>query len=140
MSKLFCLYFVGSASQASRGGGHEKKIRCRTDKVIFTTQFLDKRYNYGKVILIRNLQSISSVRTCNFMFTFSVNYSFEALFNDFRPTDPHSGVQDLAGGPPSLFSGVQKQTTLVSKVVGALADRLALFCQIAQSTLKKSIK
>jgi hypothetical protein len=40
----------------------------------------------------------------------------------FRPTDPHSGVQDLAG-VPFLLSGVQKQKNIVSKVVGALADR-----------------
>ena len=40
-----------------------------------------------------------------------------------RTTECHSGVQDLTGSAANLLSGVQKQTTLISKVLSALADR-----------------
>jgi hypothetical protein len=39
-----------------------------------------------------------------------------------RPNEPHSGVQDI-GKVPVIVSGIQKQTTLISKVLAALADR-----------------
>ena len=49
-------------------------------------------------------------------------FTLSSLFLNFRPVESHSGVQDIPR-VPVLLSGVQKQTTLISKVLGALADR-----------------
>lgn len=78
--------------------------------------------------LLRKLNESSQALRANHQAALVKHQEEEDLRRKFvagptRPTDPHSGVQDLAGGPPSLFSGVQKQTTLLSKVLGALADR-----------------